>query len=48
VKVSEKHSNFIVNLGEGKASEVEELINLIKKTAQEKFGISLTEEVQYL
>ncbi len=48
VKVSEKHSNFIVNLGEGKASEVEELINLIKTTAQEKLGISLTEEVQYL
>jgi len=48
VKVSEKHSNFIVNLGEGKAKEVKELIQIIKDTVKEKMGIEIEEEVQCL
>ena len=48
VKVSKKHSNFIINLGEGKAEEVEQLINLIKETILKKSGIELEEEIQYL
>ena len=48
VKVSKQHSNFIVNLGEGKAEEVKELIEIIKNTVKEKTGIEMEEEVQYL
>ncbi len=48
VKVSEKHSNFIVNLGEGTAKEVKELIKIIKDTVKEKMGMEMEEEVQCL
>ncbi|MBZ1345226.1 MAG: UDP-N-acetylmuramate dehydrogenase [Candidatus Nealsonbacteria bacterium] len=48
VKISEKHANFIVNLGKGKAKDVKELINLAKKSVKKKFGIVLEEEIQYL
>lgn len=45
---SEKHSNFIVNLGSAKASDVRALIELAKSRAQKELGISLHEEVIYL
>ena len=48
VMVSEKHTNFIVNLGNGKASEVSELIKLIKQKIHESFGILLEEEIMYV
>lgn len=48
VKISEKHANFIINLGKGKARDVVKLINLIKKKVREKFGINLEEEIIYL
>jgi len=48
VKISEKHANFIINLGNGKAADVKKLINLAKKKVKEKFGINLKEEIQYL
>ncbi len=48
VMVSEKHTNFIVNLGNGKAQEVKELIEVIKNKIKEKFGITLEEEIMYL
>ncbi|MDD5145576.1 MAG: UDP-N-acetylmuramate dehydrogenase [Candidatus Pacebacteria bacterium] len=48
VKISEKHANFIVNLGNGKANEVKKLINSAKKAVKNKFGIILEEEIQYL
>lgn len=47
-KIFEEHANFIVNLGEAKASEVVALINLCKKEVKEKFGIKLEEEICYL
>jgi len=46
VKISEKHANFIVNLGGGKAKDVKKLINLAKKKVKEKFGITLEEEIE--
>lgn len=46
VKVSEKHGNFIVNTGEGNAEAVKELAEMIKKDAQQVYGITLEEEVQ--
>lgn len=48
VKISERHCNFIVNLGKGKAKEVIKLINLAKKEVKSRFGILLEEEIQYL
>ena len=48
VKISEKHSNFIINLGDGKARDVKKLIKLVKEKAEKKFGITLKEELQHL
>jgi UDP-N-acetylmuramate dehydrogenase len=47
-KISEKHANFIVNLGKAKAKDVKKLINLAKKQVKKKFKIILEEEIQYL
>jgi UDP-N-acetylmuramate dehydrogenase len=47
-KVSEKHANFIVNLGGAQAKDVKKLINFIKKEIKKKFKIILEEEIQFL
>lgn len=47
-KISEKHGNFIINTGSAKASDVKQLIELMKKTVYEKFNIELKEEVRYV
>jgi len=47
-KISEKHANFIVNLGGAKEKDVKNLINLMKKQVKDKFGITLEEEVRFL
>jgi len=47
-QVSPKHTNFIINLGGAKASDVLSLIELIKNKVKEKFGIKLEEEIQYV
>ncbi|MFA4846020.1 MAG: UDP-N-acetylmuramate dehydrogenase [Patescibacteria group bacterium] len=47
-KVSDKHGNFLVNLGSATADEVVQLIALIKTRARNELGIQLEEEVQYL
>jgi UDP-N-acetylmuramate dehydrogenase len=44
-KVSEKHGNFVVNLGGATADQVMQLIALIKTRARNEFGILLQEEV---
>lgn len=43
--VSEKHANFILNDGTATSKEIMALIDLIRKTVQEKTGISLELEV---
>ena len=45
---SEKHSNFIVNLGNATACDVRTLIDLAKKRALLELDISLEEEVLYV
>ena len=47
-QISEKHANFIVNLGGARARDVKKLIDLIKRKAKKKFGVNLEEEIQYL
>ncbi len=45
---AEKHSNFIINLGDAKASDVKALIALAKQKAKEQLGIELQEEVKII
>ena len=45
-KISEKHANFIINLGGAKAKDVLKLIKFIKQKVKNKFGIYLQEEIQ--
>ncbi len=47
-QISEKHGNFIVNLGGAKAENVLALIDLAKKEVKKKFNTKLEEEIQYL
>lgn len=45
-QVSEKHSGFVINKGDATASDVLALIEHIKKTVFDKFGVSLEPEVR--
>ena len=45
VQVSEKHANFIINLGNGTSADVKELIKIIKEKVKKKFGLVLKEEI---
>ena len=46
--ISEKHANFIINLGGAKSDDVINLIKLVKQTIKDKFNLELEEEIQYL
>ncbi|MFH1461257.1 MAG: UDP-N-acetylmuramate dehydrogenase [Patescibacteria group bacterium] len=46
--ISDKHANFIINLGQAQAQDVIQLINLIKQTIKEKYQIELEEEINRL
>lgn len=48
VWVSDKHANFIENLGDGKASDVLFLMHEIKNKAKEKSGVNLIPEINLL
>ena len=45
---SEKHPNFILNLGNARAEDVHSLIHLAKSRASHELNIHLEEEVRYL
>lgn len=47
-QISEKHGNFIVNLGGAKSKDVLALIKIMKQKVKNKFGISLKEEIQII
>ena len=47
-QVSPKHGNFLVNLGDATASDVLQLISLVKMKVRDEYGIQLEEEVQML
>jgi len=47
-QISEKHSNFIVNLGGASASDVKALIDLAKTRALNELGVTLQEEVMFV
>jgi UDP-N-acetylmuramate dehydrogenase len=45
-RVSTKHANFIINEGSASAAELEQLINHVKATVQQQFGVELVAEVR--
>ena len=45
-KVSEKHSNFIINDNKASAKDILDLIQLIQRTVQDKCNVSLKTEVE--
>lgn len=47
-QVSEKHANFIVNLGNATATDIETLIETVQATVKSKHGIELVREVRIL
>lgn len=47
-QVSEKHAGFVVNTGSATARDVLDLIEYIKKTVFEKFGVTLEPEVKLI
>ena len=47
-QVSEKHPNYIVNLGNATAENVLRLTQNVKEGIKEKYGVELEEEVQYI
>jgi UDP-N-acetylmuramate dehydrogenase len=47
-QVSEKHANFIVNIGSANALDIELLIKHMRETVQEKQGVVLQQEVKII
>ncbi|MGN1115016.1 MAG: UDP-N-acetylmuramate dehydrogenase [Candidatus Ornithomonoglobus sp.] len=47
-QVSDKHAGFIVNKGGAAAADVLALIDYVKKTVKEKFGVTLEPEVRLI
>jgi UDP-N-acetylmuramate dehydrogenase len=45
---SEKHANFVVNLGDAKAQDILDLISLAKDKVKDKFGINIEEELIHI
>lgn len=48
IRVADYHANLIYNFRHGRASEVREIVELLKERVAERFGLRLEEEVQYL
>ncbi len=47
-QVSEKHANFIVNIGGATARDIEMLIQHMRETVQQKQGVTLQQEVKVM
>jgi len=47
-QISDKHPNFIVNLGNAKSDDVRKLINIMRKAVRDRWGITLKEEITRL
>ena len=46
--ISKKHCNFFVNNGNAKASDIEKLIEKVKKRVFEKTGVNLELEIKII
>ena len=47
-QVSEKHANFVVNIGNAKAQDIVMLSSFIKMKVRDELGVQLSEEIQYV
>lgn len=47
-QISEKHGNIIINTGGATASDVLQLLSLVKMKVRDVYGIQLQEEIQYI
>ncbi len=47
-KISKKHCNFFINDGDANASDIEKLINKVKKEVQNKTGVNLELEIKII
>jgi UDP-N-acetylmuramate dehydrogenase len=47
-QISERHANFIVNLGAARADEVRQLMDLAQTEVKQRFGVELASEVKFL
>jgi UDP-N-acetylmuramate dehydrogenase len=45
-EVSTKHANFIINTGDATATDIEELVEHVRQTVQDKHGVTLKHEVR--
>lgn len=46
--VSQKHAGFIINTGGASAKDYKTLVEIVKRRVDERFGITLCEEIEYL
>ncbi len=44
-QISEKHPNFILNIGNGTCEDIENIVEIVKEKVVEKFNIKLEEEI---
>lgn len=47
-QVSEKHANFVVNLGEASAADIRAVVDHMQATVRERFGVDLEREVHFV
>jgi UDP-N-acetylmuramate dehydrogenase len=47
-QVSDKHANFIVNVGHASAADIEQLINEVQATVEQRTGVRLQCEVRII
>jgi UDP-N-acetylmuramate dehydrogenase len=45
VEISQQHANFFVNLGDARAEDIRALMDLVRTTVREKFGVALEPEI---
>lgn len=48
IQVSEKHNGFIVNVGEGTASDIYAVVKHVQAEVRKQFGVDLEPEIQFL
>lgn len=48
IQISERHANYMINIGHGKFNEVLDLIKIVKDKVFQEFGVMIEEEVVYL
>ncbi len=48
MQISPKHANWMMNTGGGTAAEARELVELVRETVRERFGVELRPEIEFI